>query len=125
MPKIGLTSLKQALQNNVCEIRFAKRRPRTTGQLTRTMLCTLDDSILNSVNGRTTLNFKPASGPPKYNPESKNLLLVWDIFMQDWRMVNMDSCDIIKSIPRDEFWEFFNKTVYSMTIQEKNQFMGR
>lgn len=121
MPKIGLQSLKQALQNNVCEIRFAKRRE----PVFRNMLCTLDQEILNSVNGRTTLNFKPASGPPKYNPESKNLLLVWDIFMQDWRMVNMDNCDIIKSIPRDDFWKYFNENIYSMTIEEKKQFMGK
>ena len=89
------------------------------------MLCTLDSSILNSVNGRTSLNFKPTSNPPKYNPESKNLLLVWDIFMQDWRMVSMDNCDLITSIPNDEFWEYFNDTIRPMTIQEKNQFMGR
>jgi len=89
------------------------------------MLCSLDNSLLNSVNGRTTLNFKPPTGAPKYNPESKNLLLVWDIFMQDWRMVSMDSCDLIKTIPSDEFWEYFNKHIYNMTIQEKNQFMGR
>jgi hypothetical protein len=125
MPKIGLTSLKQILQNSVCEIRFTKRRPELTGQSVRTMLCTLDSSILNSVNGRTSLNFKPTSNPPKYNPESKNLLLVWDIFMQDWRMVSMDNCDLITSIPNDEFWEYFNDTIRSMTIQEKNQFMGR
>jgi hypothetical protein len=125
MPQIGLQSLKQILQSNVCEIRFTKRRPELTGQLYRTMLCSLDTSLLNSVNGRTTLNFKPPTGPPKYNPESKNLLLVWDIFMQGWRMVSMDNCDLIKTIPRDEFWKYFNDHIYNMTIQEKNQFMGR
>jgi hypothetical protein len=123
--KVGLASLKQTLQSNVCEIRFTKRRPELTGQLYRTMLCSLDYSILNSVNGRTTLNFKPPTGAPKYNPESKNLLLVWDIFMQDWRMVSMDSCDLIKTIPSNDFWEYFNNNISSMTIQEKNQFMGR
>jgi len=40
-------------------------------------------------------------------------------------MVSMDSCDLIKTIPSDEFWEYFNKHIYNMTIQEKNQFMGR
>lgn len=121
MPKVTLSTLKQALLENVCEISFTKRR---TGE-TRTMLCTLDNTILNSVNGRTTLNFKPPSGPPKYNPESKNLLLVWDIFMQDWRMVSMDNCNLNNTIPRDNFWKYFNENIYSMTIQEKNQFMGK
>ena len=121
MPKIGLSSLKQTLQNNVCEIKFAKRREPTF----RNMLCTLAQNILNSVNGRTTLNYKPPSGPPKYSPESKNLLLVWDIFMQDWRMVSMDNCDLIKTIPSNDFWEYFNTNIYTMTVEEKNQFMGR
>ncbi len=125
MPAINLQSLKQILQKNVGEIRFSTRRPQLSGQAVRTMLCTLDNSILNSVNGRTTLNFSPPKQLPKYNPESKNLLLVWDIFMQDWRMVNMDACNLIKTIPRDEFWKYFNETIYGMTIQEKNQFMGR
>ncbi len=121
MVKIGLLSLKQTLANNVCEIRFAKRRAAAF----RSMLCTLDQSILNSVNGRTTLNYKPPSGPPKYNPESKNLLLAWDIFMQDWRMISMENCDLIKTIPNNDFWEYFNNTIYSMTVEEKNQFMGK
>lgn len=121
MPKIGLASLKQTLQGNVCEIRFAKRREASF----RNMLCTLDQSILNSVNGRTTLNFKPPAGPPKYSPESKNLLLVWDIFMQDWRMVSMDNCDLIKTINSEDFWEYFNNNIFNMTVEEKNQFMGK
>ena len=107
MAKIGLLSLKQTLANNVCEIRFAKRRAAAF----RNMLCTLDQSILNSVNGRTTLNYKPPSGPPKYNPESKNLLLAWD--------------NLIKTIPKDDFWEYFNNTLFGMTVEEKNQFMGK
>ena len=45
--------------------------------------------------------------------------------MQDWRMVNMDTCNLIKSIPRDEFWEYFNTSVYTMTTEQKQQFMGK
>ena len=126
MPQVSLTSLKTTLNNNVCEIRFVKRRPNLgSGQSVRTMLCTLDMSLLNSLNGRTTLNFKPPTQPPAFNPESKNLLLVWDVIMQGWRMVSMDSCDLIKTIPADEFWEYFNEFIYPMTIEEKNSFMGR
>lgn len=121
MPKVNLQSLNQMLQENVCEISFTKRTDGTT----RTMLCTLDQSLLNSVNGRTTLNFKPANEMAAYNPTAKNLLCVWDIFMQSWRMVNMDNCNLIKSIPRDDFWEYFNTNIYTMTTEQKNQFMGR
>ena len=121
MHQVNLSTLKSTLANNVCEIRFVKR----TSQETRTMLCTLDMGLLNSLNGRTTLNFKPPTQKPEYNPETRNLLLVWDIIMQNWRMVSMDNCNIIKTIPQDEFWEYFNEFIYPMTIEEKNSFMGR
>ena len=121
MPAINLQSLQAMLQDNVCEIKFTKRTDGTV----RTMLCTLDNTLLNSVNGRTTLNYKPPTQAPKFNPASKNLLLVWDIFMQSWRMVSMDNCSVIKSIPRDEFWDYFNENIYTMTTEQKNQFMGR
>ena len=121
MPKIDRQSLNQILLDNVCEIQFTKRTDGTA----RTMLCMLDNTLLNSVNGRTTLNFKPAKQAPKFNPQAKNLLCVWDIFMQDWRFVSMDNCNLIKSIARDEFWEYFNENIYTMTTEQKQQFMGR
>ena len=124
MPPVNLSSLKETLQTNVCEIRFQKRRPKG-GPGVRNMLCTLDQTILSSVDGRTTLNYKPPTQAPKFNNESKNLLLVWDIIMQGWRMVSMENCNIIRTIPQDDFWQFFNETIYPMTIEEKNQFMGR
>ena len=56
--KVNLPSLRNKLQNNVCEIIFEKRRPKPGDSIQRRMLCTLDESLLNSVNGRTTLNYK-------------------------------------------------------------------
>ena len=121
MANINLQRLQEVLADNVCEIRFTKRTDLTE----RTMLCTLDQTLLNSVNGRTTLNYKPATAMAAFNPAAINLLCVWDIFMQDWRMVNMDSCKLIKSIPRDDFWTYFNENIYTMTTEQKNEFMGR
>lgn len=122
--KVNLPNLKNTLQSNVCEIVFEKRRPKPGDAAQRRMLCTLDESLLNSVNGRTTLNYKPPSGPPKYNPESKNLLPVWDIMMQGWRMVNMDNCEIVNTIPENNFFDYFNENIYTMTADEKRAFMG-
>lgn len=123
--KVNLANLKQTLLSNVCEIVFAKRRPKPNDAPSRRMLCTLDPSILNSINGRITLNFKPPSGPPKYNPESKNLLLVWDILMQGWRMVNCDNVEITNTIPgNEEFWKYFNDNILTMEADEKRQYMG-
>jgi len=121
---VNLPSLKTTLQGNVCEILFVKRRPKPGVSSQRRMLCTLDESLLNSVNGRTTLNYKPPSGPPKYNPASKNLLPVWDIMMQGWRMVSMDSCQVINTILENEFFDYFNENIYPMSADEKRKYMG-
>ena len=124
MPSINLQSLQSLLQNNVCEIIFEKRRPKPGDSSQRRMLCTLDENILKSVDGRLTLNYKPPSGPPKYNPGSKNLLPVWDIMMQGWRMVNMDNCEVVETIPEGNFFDYFNENIYPMSADEKRKYMG-
>jgi hypothetical protein len=87
------------------------------------MLCTLDANLLNSVNGRLSLNYKPASGVLPYNAAAKNLLPVWDIFMQDWRMVNMNECNLINTIKSEDFWEYFNTNLITMTPYQKIAYM--
>jgi len=119
-----LENLQTILKENVCELIIVRRRPRAGKSAARRMLCTLDQDILNSTNGRLSLNFKPAGQPLPYNAVSKNLLPVWDILMQDWRMVNLNSCDIVKTIKRTEFWEYFNKTLMTMSPQEKITYMN-
>ena len=119
-----LENLQTLLKENVCELIIVRRRPRAGKSAARRMLCTLDQDILNSTNGRLSLNFKPAGQPLPYNAVSKNLLPVWDILMQDWRKVNLNSCDIVKTIKRNEFWEYFNKTLMTMSPQEKITYMN-
>jgi len=122
--KTTLASLKNVLQENVCEIIFVRRRPKANDAPVRKMICTLDTNLLNSTNGRLSLNYKPPSNVLPYNAEGKNLLPVWDIIMQDWRMVNMNSCDLVNTIPRNNFWKYFNETLIPMTPQQKLQYMG-
>ena len=122
---VGRSQLLTLLMNNVCEVKFARRVFKPGAPPTRRMLCTNSFTLLNSENGRLTLNFRPTSNFQPYNPAVKNLIIVWDIFMQSWRMVSMDNCSVIKSIPRDEFWDYFNENIYTMTTEQKNQFMGR
>jgi len=121
--KTTLPNLKNLLSQNVCEIVFARRRPKANKPPMRRMLCTLDDNILNSTSGRLSLNYTPPGGAMPYNPETKNLLLVWDIFMQDWRMVNMDACDLVNTIPENEFWNYFNNTLLKMSPEQKMTYM--
>jgi len=88
------------------------------------MLCTNAQSILNSVDGRVTLNYKPAVKGTKYSPDQKNLVIVWDIFMQDYRCVNCDSCDLITSIPAGPaFWKYFRENLAKMTTPQKITYM--
>ena len=121
--KITLLNLKNLLSQNVCEVVFLRRRPKADKPPFRRMLCTLDDNILNSTNGRLSLNYRPPGGPSKYNPESKNLLLVWDIFMQDWRMVNMNDCQIVQTIKHADFWKYFNDKILPLSIGQKMAYM--
>jgi len=121
--KTTLDNLRNLLRENVCEIVFVRRRPRPNRMPVRKMLCTLDTNILNSTNGRLSLNFRPSTGVMPYNTDSKNLLPVWDIFMQDWRMVNMDDCNLITIIKEEDFWKYFNDTLLPMTPQQKMQYM--
>lgn len=121
---VSLTSLKSVLQNNVCEIKFARRRLRPGRPNTRRMLCTNAQSVLNSVNGRITLNYRPTSQPPKYNPNQKNLVIAWDIFMQNYRCINCNSCDLITSIPAGPaFWDYFRNNLMKLSPAQKIAFM--
>ena len=70
------------------------------------------------------LNFKPTYKPPEYNPAQKNLIITWDIFMQNYRNINMDSCDMVSIIPaNDMFWNYFADKLTNMTAQQKIAFM--
>ena len=81
--------------------------------------------MLNSENGRLTLNFRPTSNFQDYNPAVKNLIIVWDIFMQNYRQINCDNVDLIETIPaNDEFWEYYVDKIENMTQQEKINFQN-
>tara|TARA_R110000751_G_scaffold225468_2_gene327318 strand:+ start:358 stop:630 length:273 start_codon:yes stop_codon:yes gene_type:complete len=88
------------------------------------MLCTNSGSLLTSVKGRMALNFKPAYKAPKYNPGQKNLIVTWDVFMQGYRTINMDSCQLISVVPaNDKFWNYFTEKLSTMTPAQKAGFM--
>lgn len=118
-------TLNNILLNNVCEIRFVRRIPKPGFPPTRRMLCTKSYDLLNSTNGRITLNFRPPTNPVQVNEALENVVVVWDILMQDYRNVSMDQCDLINEYPaNDEFWEYFNNNIYPMSPQQKIQFMN-
>ena len=122
--KASLATLKKLLLNNVAEIKFLRKRPRPGLPPTRRMLCTNSLPLLNSPEGRIALNYRRAINRVKYDPDSKNILITWDILMQDYRCINMAACDLISVIPVQQFWKFFNEKLALMPAGEKTRFMN-
>lgn len=121
--KVGLAQLKRLLDTHVCEVKFIRRRPITGTVSTRRMLCTNCLPILHSPQGRTTLNFRPATRAPKYNPAALGLIITWDIFMQDYRQINMQACDLVHQVPQVEWWDYFRKELMRLSTAQKMEFM--
>jgi hypothetical protein len=58
------------------------------------------------------------------NEALQNICVVWDIMMQDYRNVAMDSCTLIQQIPAADWWEYFNENIYPMAPEQKLSFMN-
>ena len=124
--RVNLGQLWNILQNNVVEVKFARRVDKPGSPATRRMLCTNSYSLLNSNDGRITLNFRPPTHYPKYNPKTKNLIVTWDIFMQNFRTINIDSCELLVTVPaNDQFWEYFRENLAEMNQADKINFMDQ
>ena len=123
--RVSLGNLASVLQENVAEVKFTRRRVKAGSPATRRMLCTNSFSLLNSADGRVALNFKPPTNYPKYNPQAKNLVVTWDIIMQGFRTISVETCDLISVIPaNDEFWTYFNEKLAPLSQSEKINFMN-
>jgi len=103
----SLASLKAILLDKVCEVKFARRNSKPGRPAMRRMLCTNNIPLLNSVEGRTILNYAPPRQAPSYNPNQENLIITWDILMQDFRTINCDVVDLISTLEADQtFWVY-------------------
>jgi len=120
-------TLEQILNTHAVELRFNRRRP-LPGDPIRRMLATNDTNLLNSTPGRLALNFHGAPGRLKFSPEQKGLVMTWDIFMQDFRLIPAEAVEVIsviKTTPPDEFWDYFNKVLSKMSSAQKVDFMHK
>jgi len=123
--KVSLPTLKNILLSNVAEIKFVRKRPKLGSAPTRRMLCTNNLKLLMSPEGRLALNYRRAINQPKFNPTASNVLITWDIFMQDYRCINMAACNLIQAIPANEsFWKFFNERLALLSPNDKLRFMN-
>jgi len=122
---IQRAALDTILLTNVVDVRFVRRTPKPGYPATRRILCTKSYNLLNSTNGRITLNYRTPRGPHKVNEAADNLLVVWDILMQDYRNINMNQANLIAQYPADDsFWTYFNDNIYPMSAEQKLNFMN-
>jgi len=127
--RLGRSALAQLLMTNVVELRFRRRIEKAGFGDYRRMLCTNDRLLLMSQLGRNILNFEPATQPPKFNPAQKNLIIVWDIFMQNYRCINCNDVEVVAVIKTSpdatEWWKYFNESIAPMPAQQKVTFMNK
>lgn len=127
--RLGRSALALLLMTNVVELRFKRRIEKAGFGDYRRMLCTNDRLLLMSQLGRNILNFEPATQPPKFNPAQKNLIITWDIFMQNYRCVNCNDVEtvaVIKTSPdATEWWKYFNESIAPMPAAQKAAFMNK
>ena len=92
------------------------------------MLCTRDFKLLESTSGKTILNYNNPTGHLRYNPAAKNLVVAWDIFLQNWRMINCNDVEVIAVINTSPdpspFWKYFNERLVPMSSQQKAAFIN-
>jgi hypothetical protein len=121
---MNVETLDKLLLDNVLDVRFVRRHKIQGKSSTRRMLCTKSYPLLASTNGKIVLNYQPPKGGHKFNESKQNACIVWDILMQNYRVVSAETAVVINQYPADStFWEFFNKNIYVMSQQEKINFM--
>jgi len=125
MRKIMRTEFKRLCTSHVCEIMFVRRRPeRAPGRpLIRRMICTNSTHILNTIKGRTQLQFRFPKTSFRIDERKHNVVCVWDIFMKDYRNVSMESCFLLRKTPKEEFWQYWDEALSFMDQQDMIQFM--
>lgn len=126
--RLGLNALSTLLRANAVELRFLRRIKKQGHKDYRRMLCTNDIGLLQSAPGKITFHYTPPTQSLKYDPRSKNLINTFDIFMQNWRMINCDDVDVIaviKTYPDpSEFWKYFHEKLSQMSAAHKARFMN-
>jgi hypothetical protein len=126
--RLGRTALWMLLQTNAAELRFRRRIEKPGFNDYRRMLCTNDQKLLLSAPGKRILNYAPPTSSLKYDPASKNLVVCYDIFMQNFRMINCNDVEVIAVIKTSPdptpFWKYFYERLVDMSAGQKARFMN-
>jgi hypothetical protein len=127
--RLGSSALALLLMQNVVELKFRRRLEKPGFPDYRRMLCTNDKNLLMSKLGREILNYDPPKGGNlPYDPRSKNLVIAYDIFYQNFRAINCNDVDVVSVIKTSpdatEFWKYFNEKIRPMSATQKATFMN-
>lgn len=128
--KVSASSLRGMLNQSVCDIRFVRRNPKPGASRTRRMLCTTSRTFLETIAAKSVFGFSPPAGNPKYNASAKNLVMAYDLFMQNFRAVNGDEVEVLQVFPTNteaqinEFWKHFSENIAPMSAADKERFMN-
>lgn len=126
--RLGRTALWMLLQTNAAELRFRRRLNKPGFNDYRRMLCTNDKKLLLSAPGKRIFNYVPPTSSLKYDPASKNLVVAFDIFLQNWRMINCNDVEVIAVIKTSPdpsaFWKYFYERLADMSADQKARFMN-
>lgn len=125
----GYMNVLDFFRNNVVEVKFKRRiyptNKKGTGHRrdTRRMLCSSNWRFIASPIVKSVFQWKrpqnPAKGYQWY--KKRNLIITWDILNQDWRMINLDSWEIVAAMPvhtllqKVEFLKFYHCALESMS----------
>lgn len=89
------------------------------------MICTKSFDLLNSTNGRIVLNYRQPKHGKQIDEAITNTCVVWDVLMQDYRVISADQVDVLRQMPADEsFWKVFNAEIYTLSTTQKINFMN-
>jgi len=123
--RLSRAGLQALLSQNAVELGFTRRHKKQGWPMGRRMLCTLDRNLLLSLPGRTAFNFRPPVHPPPYPADAYGLVCVFDIFWQDWRMIPLETMNIISVIPthtkkhQEAFWAYFVEFLGKLSSAQK------
>lgn len=123
-------NLLTLMETSIVELRFARRRTKFGWSPYRRSLTSNNRTLLGSAPGQLALRFRAPSQPPAYNWMQKNLVCGWDIMWQDYRMIPVESTDVVTVFPAqnqediDKWWAYFNMFLEKMSPQQKITFMN-
>lgn len=126
--RLSRSGLNNLLIKNAAELRFYRRHPKMGWANNRRMLCTKDMRLLESAPGKRILNYIPPAGIGlPYDPNHHNLVIAWDVFMQNWRAIPCESVEVVavvKTDPQANFWKYFMQRIHPMASRTKFNFMN-